>query len=229
MVLQFGTKIARPGYDNLQLGRTFMIKLLAPVVMLLATASVQAGPIFNNTSVVTTVTNIASFDGISGSLLDYTEDGIVVSVDDTQCCFADVHYGDGGNFSWVTISLAGGGLINSLDFLLGDGFDEEGGDAFNNLHQTNLLWETFVDSLSTGFGDVFVDRGSTVGWTDTDGFTSIWVAAPFSDIPSFGDFQTIALDNVRIGGARSVPEPATLGLLGLGLFSLGFARRKMTK
>jgi hypothetical protein len=221
-----------------------MIKLLAPVVMLLATASVQAGPIFNNTSVVTTVTNIASFDGISGSLVDYTEDGIFVSVVDTQCCFADVHYGDSGNFSWVTISLAGGGLINSLDFLLGDGFDDGGGDAFNNSHQTNLLWETFVDSLSTGFGDVFVDRGSTVGWTDTDGFTSILVAAPISQIPSFEGFQSIALtyqsialDNVRIGGARSVPEggarsvpePATLGLLGLGLFSLGFARRKMTK
>ena len=92
------------------------------VSMFCVNPSVNASPIFSNSPVVTTVTNTATFDGISGSLFGYTEDNIVVSVNDNHCCFADAHYGSGGNNDWVTISLVGGELINELDFLLGDGW-----------------------------------------------------------------------------------------------------------
>lgn len=200
------------------------MRLLGTGIFLLGTSgAVNAAPIFTNTAVVTSPANVAAFEGISGSLLNYTEDGIVVSADDFQWGgYPNVHYGSGGNIEWVTISLASGGVINALDFLLGDGWS-----AFNG-SSTNLIWETFSGSASTGFGDLVLTTNSTVGWTDSIGFTSLRVAAHYQNINAFGDYQAIALDNLRIG-AGSVPEPVSLILFSLGLAGLGFRHRKLNK
>lgn len=120
----------------------------------------------------------------------------------------------------MTISLQSGGLIHALDFLLGDGWWSA---AFANT-ATNLIWETFSGATSTGFGDVNLIKGTTVGWTDVAGFTSLRVAAHYQNINSFGQYQGIALDDLRIGSA-SVPEPGVLFLLSLGLVGLGRRRR----
>lgn len=188
-----------------------------------ASLTVNAAPIFSNSPVVASPTNSAVFTGISGSLLNYTEDNIIVSVADTQCCFSNVHYGNGGNNSYVSISLVGGGAISALDFLLGDGW---AGGPFGTSQTTNLVWETVSGTTSTGFGDIVLQRGSTVGWTDSSGFTELRVAANTTNIDFFGQFQAIAIDDLRIGTSATVPEPAPVALLALGLVVIGFARRK---
>lgn len=107
----------------------------------------------------------------------------------------------------------GGGSINALDFLLGDGY--QGFDT------TNLIWETFIGSKSTGFGDVTLNKGSTLGWTDAFVFTRLRVAATTLGINVFGEFQALALDDLRIVSAAAVgPEPGTLALVGLSLFAI---------
>lgn len=203
-------------------------KILLSTALLFNAATVAALPIYDNAEVVGSVTNTATFDSIyTGlSLHSYTEDGITLTLADSAYEGFDAfnrgresnfHYGSGGNNSWVTIAMEDNSRIYSLDFLLGDGWS-------NRTTTSNLIWETFDGSTSTGFGDVNAMRGSTAGWTDTSGFTSIRVAASSGNIDSFGQFQAIALDNLRVGAA-SVPEPGTLGLLGLGVLALGVSRR----
>ena len=188
-------------------------------LLLVVGGNANAVPVFSNSATVSSVSNSAEFTNISGSLLNYTEDGIIVSVNDSQCCFPNSHYGNGGNHEWVTISLVGGGAFNAIDFLLGDGWG-----AFTG-HDTNLRWETFNGTTSTGTGVQALQSGTTVGWTDVDGITSIRVAANryLTDL-AFGDYQAIAIDDLRIGGA-TVPEPASILLLGLGLAGLGARKR----
>jgi len=205
------------------------LKIIASLFVAGHMASAFAVPVFENDTVVDTVTNSATFDSISSSGLSlngYAEDGLTVSVDDdsyvgfnafrTGSSATQFHYGSGGNSSWVDISLTDGSLITSLDFLLGDGW---GGTT------TNLIWETFMGTTSTGFGDVVLTVGTSVGWTDTSGFTSIRVAANTTNIDAFGGYQAIAIDDLRVG-AVSVPEPSTLALLGLGLLGLGLQRKR---
>lgn len=202
---------------------------LAACAVALAPLAAQAVPVFSNAAVVTSASNSATFSSINYSGVDlsnYQEDGIRVTTPDTSWVnfspfqngtVTGFHYGNGGNDSWVTISMADGGVINAADFLLGDGW---GGAT------TNLIWETFLGSTATGFGDVILNRGTTVGWVDTDGFTSLRVAANTSNIDSFGQYQAIAIDDLRVGAATAVPEPASLALLGIGVAGMGFSRRK---
>ena len=195
-----------------------------------ASSSAIALPVFQNSSVVDTVTNSATFDSIISNginLSGYTEDGIIVDVPDISFIgfnafnngdLTAFHYGNGGNTSWVTISMVNGSLINALDFTLGNG---------NVGTHTDFIWETFVGATSTGFGALNLLKGSTVGWTDASGFDSIRVAAYGPGIDFFGQNQAIALDNLNIGTtSASVPEPSIIWLLGSGLALIGFARRK---
>ncbi len=181
------------------------MKKVFALFLLTAAFQVEAAPVFTNSAVVNTVTNSATFDSLISnnlSLNAYTEDGISISVPDNTAVDFNAfnasgnttafHYGDGGNNSWVTISLTGGGLMSAIDFLLGDGWGNS---------TTNLIWETFNGASTTGFGNVVLSKGTTVGWTDSAGITSLRVAANTFGINAFGNYQAIALDDLRIGSA----------------------------
>jgi len=210
----------------------FLCIITAFVFGAIVTPSAMAIPVFQNSAVVSNVTNSATFDSITSNginLNGYTEDGIIVDVPDISFIGIDAfntgssqtafHYGREGNNNWVTISMADGSSITALDFLLGDGYLGS---------TTNLLWETFVGTTSMGFGDLVLDKGTTVGWTDTSGFTSIRVAAHGENIVAFGELQAIALDNLNIDTTlATVPVPAAVWLFSSGVIGLiGVARRK---
>ncbi len=117
----------------------------------------------------------------------------------------------------MTIELLSGDKIFDLDFEFGDGWGPTG--------DSNLIWETFVDGSSSGFGDVFITKGTTVGWSDSFGFDSIRVASNFYGIDSFGEYQAIRIENLRVSATPSgVPDHSNtlvLGLLGAGVFCFG--------
>ena len=70
----------------------------------------------------------------------------------------------------------------------------------------------FSVSAGTGFFDVTTSGGP--GWSGITSFT--W------DLPGSGT-GLLGIDNLHI----EVTEPMTVGLLGLGLLGLGFARRRL--
>ncbi len=178
-----------------------------------------AGPIFTTSDTVTTVDRIATFDGITGSLVNYTEDGLIVSAPGNHCCFANVHYESGGNNSYVTITGDDDAVFSAMDFVLGNG---QGGSL------TNVRWETYLDGVLTGSGLASgVTKGIVVGWQDVDGFDEVRVAAAISEaLPGFGNHQSVSLDNLRAQVQVAVPTPLTALLFSVGLIGLTQVRRK---
>lgn len=189
---------------------------------------------------VTNVAHIATFDNLAfgDSLLNYTEGGLSISVDDTHNSFAGQYYGSGGNNSFVTISTGDGSDFFGLEL---DVFS--GSTGFNN-----VVWQTFKNGIETGFGllrNVNANFGGptsqavTLGWSDIDLFDTIHVGlgrSSRSGVPgeytNFGQFNFIALDNIKVDlGTTSPPttavsEPTALGLFGLGLAFMARVRRK---
>lgn len=191
-----------------------MNRILLTLFALALSVSAHSQTIFSTSATVTTVERTATFDGISGDLSAYTEDNMIVAVSGTHCCFSDVHYDDGGNTSYVTIKGADDAVFTAIDFVLSDGYF--------GTPTTNIRWEAYLDGGLTGSGTISgVTKGTVVGWSDTNGFDEVRVAAGTAPLPGFGNDQTVSLDDLRaeVGAiAQPVPVP-TIGIWGVGMLS----------
>lgn len=191
---------------------------------------------------VSSVDRTATFDDLGvtvSNLLGYTEDSLLVSVNDVHSSFTGKHYGRGGNNEFVTISTIDGADFFGLELDLYTGYA-------SGLH--NVVWEARKDSRTIDSGilfDVFALRGSQSGNTTTLGFydlnlfdTFLIGAGPSARIyDQFGEHQAISLDNVRIdfrndkidfgNDLSPVPIPAAVWLFGTALIGLvGISRRR---
>ncbi|MFT7266192.1 MAG: hypothetical protein ACI9A2_004281 [Halioglobus sp.] len=191
-------------------------------IILLALSAIafqaSATPIFSSSATVTSADRTATFTGISGSLVSYTEDALIVAAPGNTCCFPNVHYESGGNYSFVTITGTDDAVFSAMDFVLSNG---QGGST------TNVRWETYLDGILTGSGlESGVNKNIVVGWMDLSGFDEVRVAAAGSEaLPGFGNHQSIALDNLRAQVEVSVPAPAPLLMIIVGLGLLRVLRR----
>ena len=132
----------------------------------------------------------------------------------------------GTSFGGVTQTIATTpGQAYALSFYLGSDTADWGGPPVSIRASAGGTSQTFTDST--------VEPVST--WTlETLAFTATSSSTPITLLGTAG-VNYIGLDNVDVEcvgangcavGGPSVPEPMTLGLLGLGLGGLWFARRK---
>lgn len=220
--------------------RQLVVGLTFFVMGCLMTGQTWAAPIYltGAGNSVTSANYSATFDSIRAgmSLLGYTEDNLIVSVDDTAYLtftpglgFDDYfHYGSAGNFSYVSISTADHQEIFGLEFLLGTGF--------NNDLPGYMTWEIYDNSNRVASGNSgSIMAGTVVGWADSDGFDELRVGLSNNVDFILGEIQAIAIDNLNVqtiqttSGPAPVPEPATLLLFGTGLVGLARARFRRRK
>lgn len=211
------------------LSTAFVVGLVAPAAAVSVSNSATAtftSP--DRNAVFTQLTN-------GDSLLNYTEDGLRVSVDDTQyepgVFFGDgintnlVHYGQSGNASFVTIARTDTAPITDLEFRKGTGYNSC---LFNGGTGCSFVWEALRGGSTIDSGRVanYV-VGDYYRFSDAQGFDAFRVAS-YNDLTStFGATNAIALGDVRVGSSVApVPLPATAMLLMGGLAGLGALGRR---
>lgn len=99
---------------------------------------------------------------------------------------------------------------------------------------TQNLFAPWFSSLDLIFSQVLSPTGnpttafqpftSSAFSVDPAQYSALLVAFTFGGSPTSGELR--AVDNVSLSGPTAVPEPSTLGLLGLGLIGMAAIRRK---
>jgi hypothetical protein len=124
-----------------------------------------------------------------------------------------------GLFDIVEIRFGRMGPMSRFDFFWGAGANT----GFSAVRRLTPVSDSILEQFV--FHTVQFDMSDIASWS---GSLSSVRFDPFSGFADSSDFPTtreFAIDYVRVGSVE-VSEPSILGVLGLGLLCLGFARRK---
>jgi len=177
----------------------------ASILLLLLGQSPALGATTFTTGAGSAVSNVgrtATFDSltvINSDLSAYTEGLLSITVPDVLFVGFDAfdqgvetgfHYGSSGNNSFVTIRGTDSATFFALELRLGDGFQ--------GALTTHLRWGTFKNNVQISTGLIALPKGTIVGFSDPVGFDELRVAANNTGNLDFGEFQAIAIDDVKV-------------------------------
>ena len=162
-----------------------------------------------------------SLSSVSNNNLSGIANGTIANFGDNfliPAAFNGQHfYGWGnGNAGGVgpTTTIDFGGPATALGF---DWFNTDPNDTYSltvNALTATALYDNVNGPASSGFFGIVATNGETFN------------SATIQTAHAGGYISTEGIDNLRVSTAATVPEPATLSILGLGLAVLGFSRRR---